>query len=160
MPRRTSHIRLPPPTLEEYQRAAALRAGLRALIRQSERIARREGLTPQRHLMLLMIKGAPDGSERSTVTELADRLQLAQSTVTEHVVRAERAGLIERQPSDEDGRVAYLRLSAEGDRRLAASVAAMAPERAKLLQLVAADLNRELGAELRADVRSIGGANG
>ena len=41
-----------------------------------------------------MIKGAPDGSEQSTVTELADRLQLAQSTVTELVSRAEETGLI------------------------------------------------------------------
>src|SRR5947207_2815073 len=32
-----------------------------------------------------MIKGAPEGSEQSTVTELAERLQLAQSTVTEPV---------------------------------------------------------------------------
>ena len=40
-----------------------------------------------------MVKGAPDGSEQSTVTELAERLQLAQSTVTELVSRAEEAGL-------------------------------------------------------------------
>ncbi|MDX6644319.1 MAG: hypothetical protein QOK40_46 [Miltoncostaeaceae bacterium] len=86
--------------------------------------------------MLLMIKGAPDGSERSTVTELAERLQLAQSTVTELVSRAEGAGLIEREGSASDGRVAHLRASAEGERRLAATVAAMRPERRRLLELV------------------------
>ena len=48
-----------------------------------------------------MIKGAPDGSERSTVTELSRRLQLAQSTVTELVTRSEAAGLVERRPSIE-----------------------------------------------------------
>ena len=125
------------PSLADYQLAAALRAGLRALLRQTEAIARREGLTPQRHLVLLMIKGAPDGSERATVTELAERLHLAQSTVTEQVSRAEAAGLIAREQSDVDGRVVHLRLTAEGERRLAASVAAMAPERTRLLQLVA-----------------------
>jgi DNA-binding MarR family transcriptional regulator len=69
-----------------------------------------------------MIKGAPDGSEQSTVTELAARLQLAQSTVTELVGRAERAGLVERERSEKDLRVAHLRLTEEGERRLALSV--------------------------------------
>src|ERR687892_629016 len=86
---------------------AEFRASLRSFLRRSERIARKSGLTPQRHLLLLMIKGAADGSEQSTVTELAERLQLAQSTVTELVSRAETVGLIKRQPSPRDGRVAY-----------------------------------------------------
>ena len=66
-----------------------------------------------------MIKGAPDGSEQSTVTELSERLQLAQSTVTELVRRAEETGLLKREQSSVDGRVAYLQLTEEGDRRLA-----------------------------------------
>jgi DNA-binding MarR family transcriptional regulator len=66
-----------------------------------------------------MIKGAPDRTEQSTVTDLAERLQLAQSTVTELVSRAEEIGLVERERSSEDGRVAILRLTPEGDRRLA-----------------------------------------
>jgi DNA-binding MarR family transcriptional regulator len=100
---------------------ASFRAALRTFLRRSERIARDSGLTPQRHLLLLMIKGAPNGMERSTVTELAERLQLAQSTVTELVRRAEQAGLVERARSREDGRVAHLRLTVEGERRLARS---------------------------------------
>ena len=92
----------------EVARVAEFRAALRQFLRKSERIARRSGLTPQRHVLLLMIKGAPDGSEQSTVTELAERLQLAQSTVTELVRRAEAAGLLERVPSETDGRVAHL----------------------------------------------------
>jgi DNA-binding MarR family transcriptional regulator len=105
----------------EAMRIAAFRAVLRAFLRTSERLAREAGLTPRRHLLLLMIKGAPDGSEQSTVTELAARLQLAQSTVTELVGRAERAGLIERERSERDLRVAHLRLTPEGERRLALS---------------------------------------
>jgi DNA-binding MarR family transcriptional regulator len=98
---------------------AEFRAALRGFLRTSERNSRAAGLTPQRYLLLLMIKGAPDRSERSTVTELAERLQLAQSTVTELVRRAEETGLLERERSSEDGRVAILRLTPEGDRRLA-----------------------------------------
>ena len=88
-----------PPSVEEVVRVAQFRAGLRRFLRRSERVARSSGLTPQRYLLLLMIKGAPEGDEQSTVTELAERLQLAQSTVTELVSRAEEVGLIGREQS-------------------------------------------------------------
>jgi DNA-binding MarR family transcriptional regulator len=125
------------PRLEEYRRAADLRAALRRFLRASETVARRHHLTPQRYLLLLMIKGAPDGSQRSTVTDLATRLQLAQSTVTELVHRAERAGLLERQQSREDARVAYLSLTGEGEKRLAGAVADLGTERKRLAELLA-----------------------
>ena len=111
---------------------AAFRAALRAFLRESELSARAGGLTPQRYLLLLMIKGAPDGSERATVTDLADRLGLAQSTVTELVSRAEEIDLLERLRSDEDGRVAYLQLTKAGERRLAAAFTRLDDERARL----------------------------
>src|SRR5436309_7484936 len=115
---------------------ADFRAALRRFLRQSERIARRSGLTPQRYLLLLMIKGSPDGREQSTVTELSERLQLAQSTVTELVRRAEEAGLIAREQSQRDARVAHLRLTPEGERRLELSFTALAKERNQLRDAV------------------------
>ena len=57
--------------LDDYRAAAALRAAVRAFLHRGEQAARRAGLTPQRQLLLLMIKGAPDGSETASVTELA-----------------------------------------------------------------------------------------
>jgi len=118
--------------------AADFRAALRRFLRRSERVARQSGLTPQRYLLLLMIKGAPGGAEQSTVTELAGRLQLAQSTVTELVSRAEEAGLVEREASQTDARVAHLRLTPEGERRLLLSFTQLATERAQLRDAVAA----------------------
>lgn len=123
-------------SLEDVIAAADFRAALRGFMRESERIARKSGLTPQRYLLLLMIKGAPDRSEESTVTELARRLQLAQSTVTELVSRAEESGLVERRQSGVDGRVAHLRLSREGERRLEASFTALETERKQLREAV------------------------
>jgi DNA-binding MarR family transcriptional regulator len=79
-----------------------------------------------------MIKGARDGSEQSTVTELADRLQLAQSTVTELVSRAEEVGLVAREQSQSDARVALLRLTDQGEQRLAESFTGLADEREQL----------------------------
>ena len=113
-------------------RIAAFRAVIRRFLRTTEHLAREHGLTPRRYLLLLMIKGAPDGSEQSTVTELSERLQLAQSTVTELVGRAERAGLVERERSEKDLRVAHLRLTPEGERRLARSVRGLEEERHEL----------------------------
>lgn len=117
-------------------RAAAFRSALRSFLRASEEISRANGLTPQRHLLLLMIKGAPDGSERATIGELVDRLELAQSTVTECAQRAEEAGLVTREASDVDGRVVYLRLTGEGERRLALVFRAHANERRRLAAMV------------------------
>ena len=125
------------PSVEAAQHVAEFRAALRAFLRRSERVARASGLTPQRYLLLLMIKGSPSGTETSTVTELAERLQLAQSTVTELVSRAEEVGLVERAPSSTDGRVANLRLTAEGERRLARSFTALETERHELREAFA-----------------------
>jgi DNA-binding MarR family transcriptional regulator len=119
--------------LEEYIRVAEFRAALRRFLRRSERVARECGLTPQRYLLLLMIKGSADSSESSTVTELAERLQLAQSTVTELVGRAEDAGLVEREPSSADGRVAHLRLTQKGEQRLSRAFTSLESERKYLL---------------------------
>jgi DNA-binding MarR family transcriptional regulator len=119
-------------TTSDVVAVAEFRAALRQFLRRTERIARKSGLTTQRYLLLLMVKGAPDGSEQSTVTELSDRLQLAQSTVTELVSRAEESGLIEREQSHTDARVAHLRLTEEGERRLMLAFTGLATERSNL----------------------------
>lgn len=122
--------------IDDVIAVADFRAALRSFLRQSERIARKSGLTPQRYLLLLMIKGASDGSAQSTVTELARRMQLAQSTVTELVSRAEESGLVERKQSGRDGRVAHLRLTEEGERRLHMSFTGLDIERQQLRDAV------------------------
>jgi DNA-binding MarR family transcriptional regulator len=124
-------------TTQDVIAVAEFRSALRHFLRRSEKIARRSGLTPQRYTLLMMIKGAPGGDEQSTVTELAERLQLAQSTVTELVRRAEAAGLIEREQSQRDARVAHLRLTEEGDRRLMLSFTELETERAQLREAFA-----------------------
>jgi DNA-binding MarR family transcriptional regulator len=123
-----------PPAVDNVIDVAEFRCALRRFLRHSEQIARKSGLTPQRYLLLLMIKGAPDRSERSTVTELAERLQLAQSSVTELVRRAEEVGLLTREQSRADGRVVHLHLTPEGERRLAGSFTSHATERDELLE--------------------------
>ncbi|HZO34531.1 MAG TPA: MarR family transcriptional regulator [Gaiellaceae bacterium] len=120
---------MPKVSTDEFIAAAEFRSALRSFQRLAEHAARRVGLTPQRYLLLLMIRGAADGSASSTVTELSERLQLAQSTVTELVGRAEEAGLVEREPSLTDARVAHLRVTREGERRLSRIVEELSTER-------------------------------
>jgi DNA-binding MarR family transcriptional regulator len=124
--------------LTDFQLVAEFRAALRRFLRVSEDAARRGGLTPRRHLLLLMIKGAPEGKETSTVGELCERLQLAQSTVTELVQRAEAAGLVRREQSDTDGRVVQVTLTANGEQALARVHADLAQERETLAQILRA----------------------
>jgi DNA-binding MarR family transcriptional regulator len=110
---------------------------MRLFLRRSETTAREHALTPQRYLLLLMIKGAADGSETSTVTELAERLQLSQSTVTELIARTEDAGLLERSTSPADGRVTLVSLTPEGEQRVTDVMVALGPERRRLSRVLA-----------------------
>jgi DNA-binding MarR family transcriptional regulator len=104
----------------ELQRIAAFRAELRRFLLRTNSVASRAGLSPQRYDLLLMLKATGE----SRVTELCDLLQLQQTAVTQLVKRTEEAGLIERRPSDEDGRVWLLRLTAAGEALLGQVVAA------------------------------------
>jgi DNA-binding MarR family transcriptional regulator len=130
--------------VDDVVTVAEFRSALRKFLRRTELVADSCGLTPQRYLLLLMIKGAPDGSGRSTVTELSDRLQLAQSTVTELVARSVDAGLVEREGSAADGRVTFLRLTPEGERRLTCSFTGLHAERRALQDAVGALMARDL----------------
>jgi DNA-binding MarR family transcriptional regulator len=119
---------------DSYEVAATFRAELRRFLRRSEDCSRAVGITPRQHLLLLQIAGA-EGS-RTTVSDLVTTLSLTQSAVTELVQRAELAGLVERTPSQEDGRVVHLTLTPLGSEKLAAVHTALGPERAQLRRVV------------------------
>ncbi len=98
----------------ELVRAAAFRTELRRFLHRTDSVALEAGLTSQRYDLLLMIESVAE----LRVTELCELLHLQQTAVTELVKRSEEAGLVERRPSSEDGRVWLLRLTPEGRRRL------------------------------------------
>lgn len=125
------------PTASEAAGVAEFRVALRRFQRQTDIVARECGITPSWYMLLLQIKGAPDLTEQTTVTALAKRLQLAQSSVTELVARAEKAGLIERTASREDARVVFLRLSPDGEEAFARAFRNLASERDALRQAIA-----------------------
>jgi DNA-binding MarR family transcriptional regulator len=118
----------------DYHAAAEFRAVLRRFLKRSEDCARNYGLTPRQYLLLLQIAGTEDGS--ATISDLVERLALAQSAVTELVQRAEQAGLVQRAPSETDGRVVHLSLTREGASKLADVHAALGPERQHLAEAI------------------------
>jgi DNA-binding MarR family transcriptional regulator len=114
----------------EYAAEAAVRVALREFIAQTDRIARGHRLTAERYELLLLIKVAADGE--ATVGKLARQLHIGQSAATQLARRVEDAGLIERTVSPSDARVHPLRLTKEGERRLAAAAHALRKERRAL----------------------------
>src|SRR4051812_35513044 len=110
---------------EDVKRIAAFRAALRRFERTTDRAAHAAGLTPRQYLLLLTIVGAPDGGARATIGELAERLQLAQSTITGLVDRAQASGYVARVPGSSDARVVCVVATDLGRERLETAMAAL-----------------------------------
>jgi DNA-binding MarR family transcriptional regulator len=105
-------------TREDYENLLAFRARLRRFLHWSETQARAAGLTPAQHQLMLGVKGHP-GAQGPTIGDLAGYLMLRHHSTVELVDRAEAAGLVERWGDDNDGRVTRVRLTDEGEARLA-----------------------------------------
>ena len=101
-------------TKSDYETLAALRHALRRFLAFSQAAARDAGLTPQQHQALLAIKGFP-GRDYTSVSELAERLQLKHHSAVGLVDRLVRRQLLRRAPSREDRRRVELRLTARGE---------------------------------------------
>lgn len=132
----------------DYRAIARFRAALRTFDNAAEAAARAAGLTFQRYLLLLMVKGAPAGDERATINELAERLKVEAHTITGAVSRAEAAGLVVREPCTQDRRRTWIRVTPEGERRLEQVVTALQAQREALvaaIEAVAGDV-REIAA--------------
>jgi DNA-binding MarR family transcriptional regulator len=132
----------------DYRSVARFRSALRAFDSAAEEAARAAGLTMQRYVLLLMVKGAASGEERATINEVAERLKVEPHTITGAVGRAEGAGLVVREQCTEDRRRTWIRLTPEGERRLEQAVTALHAQRNELvaaIEAVAGDA-RELAA--------------
>jgi len=119
----------------ELADAAAFRTELRRFLHATETVTSREGLTPERYDLLLMIKAATVANRPVTVTSLCEMLDLRQQAVTELVKRAAEAGLVARERSSGDGRVYHLRLTADAEHRLLRAFLALRDDRAALAEV-------------------------
>src|ERR671934_579401 len=79
----------------DFEHLLELRTGLRRFLRWSEQQARKVGLTPAKHQLLLAIRGHPDPAG-PTIGEIADYLVLRHHSAVGLIDRAARDGLVRR----------------------------------------------------------------
>jgi DNA-binding MarR family transcriptional regulator len=104
-------------TTAEYRALAELRYRIRLFLREGDAVAHAAGLEPQQYLLLLAIRGLPDGEE-ATVRTLAGRLALKHHSVVELVDRLEARAYVVRSRNREDRRRVLVSLSPRGERLL------------------------------------------
>ena len=105
------------PTLQpsDFALLADFRHELRRFSLFGESEAQAQGLSPQQHQALLVIKGMPVAP---TVTELAQRLCTKTHSTAELVSRLVQMGLVVRHNDPQDGRRALLHLTPRAERTL------------------------------------------
>lgn len=92
---------------------AQFRYALRKFLRFSELAARKHGVTPQQHQLMLGVQGYT-GRGSATIGELAEFLQERHHSVVGLVERAEQNGLVTRTHDVKDRRVVNVSLTPAG----------------------------------------------
>lgn len=104
-------------TTAEYRALAELRHRIRHFVREGDAVARAFGLEPQQYLLLLAIRGLPEGAE-ATIRVLADRLALKHHSMVELIDRLETHGYVRRTRSRDDRRSVLVSLLPRGEKLL------------------------------------------
>src|ERR1700729_867213 len=102
---------------EQYRALAELRHQIRQFLSEGDRAARAAGLEPQQYLLLLMIRGLPEG-QSATIRTLAERLTLKHHSAVELVDRLEANGYVRRTRGRDDRRNVIVSLLPRGERLL------------------------------------------
>jgi DNA-binding MarR family transcriptional regulator len=97
----------------DYRALAALRYRIRLFLSEGDAAARREGLEPQQYLLLLAVRGLPEGA-KATIQALAQRLMLKHNSTVELIDRLETHGYLRRSQSREDRRCILVKLLPRG----------------------------------------------
>jgi DNA-binding MarR family transcriptional regulator len=97
-----------------FRNLARFRYHLRMFLRFSEDAARKCGVTPQQHQLLLGVAGHT-GYGWATVSELAEFLQERHNSVVGLVERAARRGLVRKESDTRDRRVVFVSLTPRGE---------------------------------------------
>ena len=104
-------------TADEYRGLAELRYRIRRFLQEGDDTARQAQLEPQHYLLLLAIRGLPEGQE-ATIRTLAERLSLRHHSTVELVDRMEAHGYVKRSRGREDRRQVLVSLQPRGEKLL------------------------------------------
>lgn len=102
---------------QDYRDQADFRCGLREFLRFAEEQARREGITPQQHVLLAVVRGHR-AYPAVAIGDVAQSLQVRQSSASLLVDRCVKRGLLHRREDPDDRRRAVVSLTDEGQRIL------------------------------------------
>lgn len=108
----TRHVSQP-----EYRGLAELRYRIRHFLQEGDAAARRSNLEPQQYLMMLAIRGLPEG-QTATLRVLAERMALRHHSAVELTDRLEARGLVQRLRSARDRREVNVVLRPKGTKLL------------------------------------------
>jgi len=103
----------PPLADGDYRDQADFRCALRRFLRFSEEQARAAGITPQQHVLLLVVRGHQSYPE-VTIGEIAEALQVRHHSASLLVDRCVRRGLLHRRADTVDRRRALVSLTDQG----------------------------------------------
>src|SRR3981189_43692 len=104
-------------TTAEYRALAELRYRIRKFVGEGDAVARAAGLEPQQYLLLLALRGLPEGVE-ATIRTVADRLALKHHSMVELIDRLEVHGYVRRSRSRDDRRRVLVSLLPRGEKLL------------------------------------------
>jgi DNA-binding MarR family transcriptional regulator len=104
-------------TTHEYRALAELRCRIRHFLHEGDAVAHAAGLEPQQYLLLLMIRGLPEGEE-ATIRTLAEHLALKHHSAVELIDRLEARGYVRRNQGRDDRRRVLVSLLPRGERAL------------------------------------------
>lgn len=105
------------PIPSELRNLARYHEALRKLFRETELEARKVGLTPQQHLLLVGSAGL-GGTNGVSIKRLSEFLQLRHHTVVELVDRGEALGYVVRKENPENRREVLVAVTPAGLRKL------------------------------------------
>jgi DNA-binding MarR family transcriptional regulator len=97
-----------------FKAMAELRYQIRKFLRFSESAARKAGIEPQQHQLLLAVRGLPNGV-KPTVGVLAERMQLQHHSTVELIDRLVDRGFLSRLRGTEDRRQVLVKLTHDGE---------------------------------------------
>jgi len=101
----------------EYRGLAELRYRIRRFLQEGDTTAVQAGLEPQQYLLLLAIRGLPEGQD-ATIRTVAERLALRHHSTVELIDRMEARGYVRRTRGREDRRQVLVSLQPRGERLL------------------------------------------
>jgi DNA-binding MarR family transcriptional regulator len=101
----------------DYRALAELRYRIRHFLCEGDAAARQMGIEPQQYLLLLAVRGLPEGTQ-ATIRILAERLALKHNSTVELINRLEKRGYVRRSRSQDDRRSVLVSLRPRGEKLL------------------------------------------